>query len=397
MGMIYRNTYKDKKTGEKKESAVYWIQYYRNGAPIREGTGTASYTEAKTMLNNREGDVAKGIPITPKMGRLKFSEMAADEVNDYKANDRDSLVNLERMFDKHILPVFGEARASAITTVEIRRYIAKRQVEVAGRHGQRMTSNGTINRELTAIKRAFSLAAQAGKILVKPHIPMLKENNVRTGFFEWEHFESVRNHLPEDVQPIATFAIITGWRIRSEVRFLQWPQVDLKAGILRLEPGTTKNDEARIFPLTRELRAVLESQKARTEALRKRGIICPWVFHRNGKPIKEFRRTWKSACKAAGVPGRIPHDFRRTAVRNLVRAGVPERVAMQMTGHKTRSVFERYNIVSEGDLFDAARRLDFASQTKFQTKSTDSAKVDSAKLLQINSAPVAQVDRATVS
>jgi integrase len=397
MGMIYKNTYKDKKTGVKKESAVYWIQYYRNGAPIRESTGTASFTEAKTMLNNREGDVAKGIPITPKMGRLKFSEMAADVVNDYKANGRDSLGDLERMLEKHILPFFGEARASAITTVEIRRYIARRQEEPSGRHGKGKTANGTINRELTAIKRAFSLAAQAGNILVKPHIPMLKENNVRTGFFEREQFESVRDHLPEDVRPIATFAYITGWRIRSEVRFLQWPQVDLKAGVVRLEPGTTKNDEARIFPLTEDLRAVLEEQKAKSDALRKRGIICPWVFHRQGKPIKEFRRSWKSACKAAGVPGRIPHDFRRTAVRNLVRAGIPERVAMQMTGHKTRSVFERYNIVSEGDLFDAARRLDLASQTKFQTKSVDSAKADSAKSLQTNSAPVAQLDRAAVS
>ncbi len=91
---------------------------------------------------------------------------------------------------------------------------------------------------------------------------------------------------------------------------------------------------------------------------RERGIVCPWVFHRDGKRIKNFYAAWRTVCKKAGVPGRIPHDFRRTAVRNLVRAGVPERVAMQMTGHKTRSVFERYNIVSEGDLEAAAKRLD---------------------------------------
>ena len=79
--------------------------------------------------------------------------------------------------------------------------------------------------------------------------------------------------------------------------------------------------------------------------------------HRNGKPIKSFIKVWRAACLAAGQPGKIPHDFRRTAVRNLVRSGVPERVAMKLTGHKTRSVFERYNIVSDGDLADAARKL----------------------------------------
>ena len=96
---------------------------------------------------------------------------------------------------------------------------------------------------------------------------------------------------------------------------------------------------------------------------RERSIVCPWVFHKKGRKIGEFRKSWKTACRKAGVPGQIPHDFRRTAVRNLVRAGVPESVAMKMTGHKTRAVFERYNIVTETDLFDAARRLDDFSRT----------------------------------
>ena len=140
---------------------------------------------------------------------------------------------------------------------------------------------------------------------------------------------------------------------------LQWRQVDLKIGRVVLDPGTTKNDDARIFPLTDELREVLGKQWEITRSLqRERRIVCPWVFHRDGKRIKNFYAAWRTACKKAGVPGRIPHDFRRTAVRNLVRAGIPERVAMQMTGHKTRSVFERYNIVSEGDLEAAAKRLD---------------------------------------
>ena len=139
---------------------------------------------------------------------------------------------------------------------------------------------------------------------------------------------------------------------------LTWSQVDLQAGTVRLEPGTTKNQEGRTFPMFPELRAVLEGQRARMEALqREQQRIIPWVFHRRGEPIKSFRRAWKTDCKKAGQPGRIPHDFRRTAVRNIVRRGIPERVAMTLTGHKTRSVFERYNIVSQGDLREAGRRL----------------------------------------
>ena len=111
--------------------------------------------------------------------------------------------------------------------------------------------------------------------------------------------------------------------------------------------------------MTAALREFLEGQRGERDRLRaERGSLCSSVFHRNGVPITAFTKAWKTACLKSGCPGRIPHDLRRTAVRHLVRAGVPERVAMQMTGHKTRSVFERYNIVSETDFADAVRHLD---------------------------------------
>lgn len=126
----------------------------------------------------------------------------------------------------------------------------------------------------------------------------------------------------------------------------------MDAKTVRREPGTTKNKAGRTVYLPTVLWDVIERQwQTRPEG-------CSWVFHRDGQQIKNFRKAWANACKEAGVPSRIPHDFRRTAARNLIRAGVPERVAMMITGHKTRSVFDRYNIVSPGDLQEAARRID---------------------------------------
>ena len=165
-----------------------------------------------------------------------------------------------------------------------------------------------------------------------------------------------------------TFAFITGWRIRSEVLSLEWRQVDFAAGEIRLDPETTKNRDGRVFPMTGELRALLDARQAAAETVNQHGHLTPWVFFRMvatgrggvkaPKPIRAFSKTWTRACIAAGCPGRIPHDFRRTAVRNMVRRGIPERVAMQLAGHKTRSVFDRYHIVAASDLTEAAARLE---------------------------------------
>src|SRR5205085_6395588 len=125
---------------------------------------------------------------------------------------------------------------------------------------RKTASSAEINRELALLKRMFSLAMQAAKLLYKPHIPMLKENNVRTGFFEREQFESVLAHLPAEIQPVIEFAYITGWRIRSEVLPLEWRQVDFAAGEVRLDAGTTKNGHGRVIHMTDGLRKVLQTQ-----------------------------------------------------------------------------------------------------------------------------------------
>jgi len=368
----------------KQRGQIWWIRYYKNGRRYEESSGSEKESDAKSLLRLREGDIERGVAITPKVGRIRFDEAVKDVINDYRTNRKRSLDDVERRIERHLKPFFGNRRMASITTADIREYIDSRQKETTivrraftftARDGtprqvpeQKRTvsgvSNAEINRELTALKRMFNLAIQAGKLIQKPHIPMLKEDNVRVGFFERDQFLAVRAHLPEPVRPAATFAYLTGWRIDSEVLSLEWRQVDFGAGEVRLDPGKTKNGEGRTFPMTRELRELLEQQRAITENLQRQlKVVCPRVFHRSGRPIKSFRVAFRSACVEAGCPGRVLHDFRRTAVRNLVRAGIPERVAMQMTGHKTRSVFERYNIVSAGDLREAAKRLDAATGT----------------------------------
>jgi integrase len=343
---------------ETREQPIWWIKYQEGGRPVCASSESTKKKDAERMLRDREHLVDIGAPATARAAKVTFDEAAADFLNDYVTNKRRSLRTAKLRLTKHLTPYFEHRRLASITPVDVRAYTARRQAAGA--------SNATINRELIVLKRMCTLAMQAGKLMVRPYIPLLKENNVRKGFFEPEQFTSVKQHLPVHMRAIVEFAYITGWRTPSEILSLEWRQVDLRAGEVRLDAGTTKNGEARVFPLTIALLRLLTDQQKIAEALKKerdiiaRHVFCYTIGTKAGQVITEsgFNKAWHKARTDAGCPGRIPHDFRRTAVRNLVRAGVPERVAMQLTGHKTRSVFERYNIVSPGDLRDAALRLD---------------------------------------
>lgn len=344
MGTIYRR------------GSKWWIKWHRSGRAFYESSGSETYEDARNLLRLREGDVARGVKITPAMTRVTIDELLADVVTDYTINNKRSLADLKRRIDLHLLPHFRGWRAAEIQAADVRRYVELRQAAKA--------SNAQINRELAALRRAYVLGVDGEKVRDRPKIAMLEENNVREGFFEPAQFEAVRAKLPEPLRPVITFAYLTGWRVHAEVLKLQWRQVDFAAGRVRLEPGTTKNKAGRWFPFTADLRALLDAQRAHTDAVnREHGILCQWVFHREGRPIRWFYDAWRTACTAAGVPGRIPHDFRRTAVRNLVRRGVPQRVAMKLTGHKTDAVFARYDIIDERDLDGAAALLNGATVT----------------------------------
>jgi integrase len=228
------------------------------------------------------------------------------------------------------------------------RYVDKRLEENAG--------SATINRELACLKRMYRLAHQATprRVPSVPHFPHLKENNVRQGFVTPEQYAKLVASCPDlRLRTTLETAYSYGWWV-SELLALRVGQVDLAARTIRLEPGTTKNQEGREVSI--ESGALLELLRQCLQGK------CPedHVFTRGNKPIRDFRKSWENLCAAAGVPALLFLDLRRTAARNLRAAGVPEEIIMRIAGWKTPSVFKRYAIVDQTDVCAALQQLERA-------------------------------------
>ena len=333
---------------------VWWVQFSLRGRKYRESSGSAQRADAVRLLKKRLGEIGKGGFVGPQVERTTFEDLAAMLADDYRLNGRKSL---DRMLlaVTHLRGFFGHSRAVDITHDRILAYVRSRMDDA-----ERPAKPATVRCELAALGRMFTLGVRAGKVATRPLLPTMTIRNTREGFFEEPEFRAVLAELAEHARPLAEFLYLTGWR-KGEVLSLTWRQVDFAAEVVRLEPGTTKNDEGRVFPFRKfpALGALLRAQRERTSATeRTLGQVVPWVFHRHGRQIRCFRLAWQRACERAGVRGRYVHDFRRTAVRNLERARVPRSWAMKLTGHKTESVYRRYAIVSEADLADAVGLLD---------------------------------------
>jgi integrase len=324
---------------------IWYIKYYRNGKPFRESTRSTRESDAIDLLKQRLVEISQGSFMGLEYKKVTFDDLCQDLLADYRINQKKSLWRAELSVN-HLTDFFGGTKACVIDTPFIRKYVARRQSEGA--------KNATINRELAALRRMFRLAAQDDRIPKVPHFPMLQENNVRSGFLEHDEYQRLLIELPDYLKPILIMAYWTGCR-KAEILGLIWSQVDFLNRQIVLEAGNTKNNEPRIIPMSEELcQTLLSLRPSKTRRSAAKGL----VFTNRGKPIRYMYDAWRAAVKRAGLPGLLLHDCRRTAVRNFVRAGVPDKIARTISGHKTRSVFDRYNIVDERDLHDATAKLE---------------------------------------
>jgi len=327
------------------------VQYYANGKRIREGTHTANRNEAVKILNQGLAAVAQGKPVGPDVERTTLADIFLILVDNYRANGRKSIGRVEDGL-RHLREYFGDdSKARAITGDRVNAYIGHRLAQKA--------KPATVNRELAALRRAFNLALDAGRVAIKPKIVLLTERNVRTGFIEPAQLQALLDESPKYLQPLYETAYATGWRIASELLPLTWDRVDFKSGWIRLEAGTTKNGRGREFPLIEGLRTIFEAQyRSASEIEQRTGRSVRRVFfHPDGTPILKFRTAWRGACRRASLTGLIPHDFRRCAARNLLRAGIPQSIAMRLLGHETPEIFRRYAIVDSEMLHEAGQKL----------------------------------------
>jgi integrase len=359
-------------------SPVWWIKFYDRGIPSRETSHSSDRKVAEKLLKKRLAEVETKTYIPRE--NIRVDELIADLISDYRVNSQKSTAHVERRWELHLKAFFSRMRACDLATDRVRRYIDARLADGA--------QPATINRELALLKRAFNLARECTppKVKIVPYIPMLKESNVRRGFVESGGYIRLSDQCGRVglwMRALLECGYTYGWRV-EELLGLRVRQVDLLAGTIRLDPGTTKNDQGREVSMTRTVRELL------TECVTGKHSEDHVFTRDDGKPVLDFRGTWVGVCCAAGVgdllcsncdeavdadkhcklcgrdwtrdelkyKGLIFHDLRRTAVRNMVRAGVSERVAMSISGHKTRSVFDRYHIVAPSDLREAALKLE---------------------------------------
>jgi integrase len=324
-----------------------------DGRQIRESARTRDRAEARRFLDRRLGERAEGALVLGS-DRVSIAALLDDAIRDYKMHHRRTTSDAEQRA-AHLRWLFKDKRAHTLTGADVVEYAVARQSGAGapspiGRPRAK-AANATVNRELALLKKALRLGIENGRILRMPRIRMLREAPPRQDFFTRDELDQLVPHLPAELRPVVLFAFAVAWR-KEEVLGLRWENVDLKDRMIRLPADSSKNEDAREIPIAGAVESLIRAQlKARLSS------GCAWVFHRNGKRIRDFRGSWSAACEAAGLEGKLFHGLRRSGVRTMRRSGISEEIAMRISGHRTSSTFRRYNITSREDLAEAAEKI----------------------------------------
>ncbi len=336
-------------------SISWWLDYYARGRRYRESAHTTERKQAEKIPAQRLREVGADLIgakpfVGPAQERVKISQLLTALEADYQLRSKATPQVFSHL--RAIRQAFDDHRAIHVSEEAIDRYVTSCL--------EQGTKPATVNRRLQLLGAAFRLALRRKILNFAPAIRHLSETgNARQGFFEDADFQAVVEHLPDYLQDFARWAYLTGMR-KSEIASLTWANLDYKGRVIRLGAEASKNGHGRVVALEGELLVIIERRLAARAVPLPTGetLLAAQVFHLNGRPVGDFRQAWATACQQVGVAGKLFHDLRRSSVRNMIRAGVPERVAMEISGHRTRSIFDRYNIVSERDLREAIRKTE---------------------------------------
>jgi integrase len=327
---------------------VWWVKYYSKGRPVYESSHSTNPEGAERLLRKRLGEIATGAFRGTAVERATLDELFDLVVADYKENGKRSIDDVLSRLKLHLRPKLGKLRAADFGSADVRRYKANRQNERA--------QPATINRELSILKRAFSLGARHDPpfVLHNPPVEKIPEQNVRIGFLEKADYDRLLAELPSYLKLALVIAYHTGCRL-GELMSLRWSDINLAGGEITIRAEHAKSKRHRLLPIYGDMKFALQEQKVERD---EKHPQLEWVFHDgHGNRLLTFYKAWNSACERAKLDGRLFHDLRRSAVRNMVRAGIPEKIAMAISGHRTRHVFDRYNIVTDKDLATAAQQM----------------------------------------
>jgi integrase len=325
-----------------KRGNTFWVHYSLNGKVFRESAQTDDEVKARRFLRHRLDQTGaarqRAKPfIPPKAQKVNINELLDALSRDLRLRgklSRQVTTNL-----KHLRQRFGFLLALSLTADDVSKYVENLLAD-----DYRPAS---INRRTQLLQQAYNLAIEEKRLNEKPHVKRLAETgNTRKGFVYRAELDRLLVHLPAHIADVTLFGYLTGWR-RSEILTLTWD--DVQADTIRLGAENSKEKESRSLPLVDELAGVIERRRTLKHG--------PLVFHSGkGASIVDFRKSWRTACRMAGVSGKLYHDLRRSGVRDMIRSGVAPHVAMSISGHKTDSMLRRYAIISEADQRAALRR-----------------------------------------